>query len=257
MVRTLLLLLLAAAASVRVGGGVQTNRTPPAQRDRVEVQEAPHLPPVTPRYVTSGSRKRDEIALTFDACAIGRRSGYDQRIVDELLRTKTPATFFLGGRWMESHPDPTRRLGRVPFFELGNHTFDHPHPTAISAEALRRELRQTQLIQYRLTGKQGLYFRPPYGECDSSVVRTAASVGLTTIEFDLPSGDPDSSLSAERIVRYVVREVRNGSIIVMHINGRGWRTAETLPRIIEGLRRRHFSFVTISELLRSANAAKP
>jgi peptidoglycan/xylan/chitin deacetylase (PgdA/CDA1 family) len=72
---------------------------------------------------------------------------------------------------------------------------------------------------------------------------------LTVIQYDLPSGDPDPKLTPQAIVRYVVSRARGGSIIVMHINTRGWHTAETLPEIIDGLRKRGFTFVTVSRLL--------
>jgi len=42
---------------------------------------------------------------------------------------------------------------------------------------------------------------------------------------------------------------KSGSIIVMHINRRGWHTAEALPEIISRLRKRGFTFVTVGELL--------
>jgi peptidoglycan/xylan/chitin deacetylase (PgdA/CDA1 family) len=35
----------------------------------------------------------------------------------------------------------------------------------------------------------------------------------------------------------------------MHMNGRGWKTAEVLPRIVLHLRKRGFTLVTVSELL--------
>ena len=41
----------------------------------------------------------------------------------------------------------------------------------------------------------------------------------------------------------------------MHINGRGWHTAEALPAIIEGLHKRGFRFATVGELLQNSEAA--
>jgi len=35
----------------------------------------------------------------------------------------------------------------------------------------------------------------------------------------------------------------------MHVNGRGWHTAEALPAVIETLRAQGFSLVTLSQLL--------
>ena len=40
-----------------------------------------------------------------------------------------------------------------------------------------------------------------------------------------------------------------GSIIIMHVNGRGWHTSEALPTIIDTLREQGYIFVTVSELL--------
>jgi peptidoglycan/xylan/chitin deacetylase (PgdA/CDA1 family) len=67
--------------------------------------------------------------------------------------------------------------------------------------------------------------------------------------YDLASGDPDSTISRERLIRYVVTSARNGSIIVMHMNGRGWHTAEALPEIIQALRAKGFIFSKVSDLL--------
>ena len=77
----------------------------------------------------------------------------------------------------------------------------------------------------------------------------AESLGLIVIQYDLPSGDPDSLISEQAIVRYVSSMARGGSIIVMHVNTRGWHTAEALPEIIANLRKKGYSFVTVSRLI--------
>jgi peptidoglycan/xylan/chitin deacetylase (PgdA/CDA1 family) len=114
---------------------------------------------------------------------------------------------------------------------------------------LRLELKWTQDVLYTLTGRQGTLFRAPYGEIDARVVRLAAEAGLTTVQYDLPSGDPDKRVSKKKLVEYVAGTARSGSIVVMHINRRGWHTAEALPEIIKRLRARGYRFVTVSELL--------
>jgi peptidoglycan/xylan/chitin deacetylase (PgdA/CDA1 family) len=55
--------------------------------------------------------------------------------------------------------------------------------------------------------------------------------------------------SKKKLIEYVTRNARNGSIVVMHINRRGWHTAEALPEIIARLRRRGYEFVTVGRLL--------
>jgi peptidoglycan/xylan/chitin deacetylase (PgdA/CDA1 family) len=135
---------------------------------------------------------------------------------------------------------------------LGNHSFLHPHLTRIPAERVRQELEWTQIVLYSLTGRQASLFRPPYGECDARLAGIAAELGLTTVQFDLASGDPDPAASKDRLVRSVTAGVRNGSMVVMHMNGRGWHTAEALPAIIDELRRKGFSLVRAGDLIRAS-----
>jgi peptidoglycan/xylan/chitin deacetylase (PgdA/CDA1 family) len=107
-----------------------------------------------------------------------------------------------------------------------------------------------------LTGPQAALYRPPYGEHDERISRIAAEAGLITVQFDLASGDPDPGISKGRLLRSVTAGARNGSIIVMHMNGRGWKTAEALPDIIAELRRKGFKLVTVGEMMRDGRGSE-
>jgi peptidoglycan/xylan/chitin deacetylase (PgdA/CDA1 family) len=211
----------------------------------------PPRPPRVPAEVIShGARTVKKIALTFDACSTSKPTGYDERITRVLIETGTPATVFLGGKWIEDHESAARQLASLPLLELGNHTYLHPHLTKIPDDQIREELRQTQEELFKVTGRTATLFRPPYGEYDDRVVKIAAELGLTTIEYDLASGDPDANFTKQKLIEYVTSAARSGSIVVMHINGRGWHTAEALPEIIPTLRKRGFRLVTVGDLLR-------
>jgi peptidoglycan/xylan/chitin deacetylase (PgdA/CDA1 family) len=230
-------------------------QTKPDQRSGSSPQQAPPLRPFHQIVFSHGSRTIKEVALTFDACATRQPSGYDERVTQILLETQTPATIFLGGKWMEEHPEQTKLLESTPLFELGNHSYLHPHMREASDERIRKELCRTQDVMYAMTGRQPTLFRPPYGEHDDRIVRIAAAMGLTTVEYDLPSGDPSPEATKEKLIEYVTTMARSGSIIVMHINGRGWHTAEALPDIIARLRKRGFVFVTVTQLLQHSSPA--
>ncbi len=193
-----------------------------------------------------------KIALTFDACSTKRTPQYDKRITDILIQTRTPATFFLGGRWIEKEEASVTDLGFTPLFELGNHSWDHPHLIKLSDDEIKEQLSKTQEALFRATGKVGRYFRPPYGEYDQRVLKIANSLGLITINYDLPSGDPDQRTTKEKLINWVVGRTKPGSIIVMHMNKKGINTAQALPEIISQLRQKGFHFVTISNLIYSA-----
>ena len=208
--------------------------------------------PVSRGPVTHGSRALRAVALTFDACQTRHRAGYDQAIIRILRATHTPATLFLGGRWMESHREVTHALAQDPLFELASHSYSHPHLARLSQTAIHDEMRRTQDIMFSLAGRRGKLFRAPYGQYDDRVLRIAAGLGLTVVQWDLVSGDPDRRVTARRIVQAVTTRVRNGSIIIMHMNGRGWHTAEALPAIIARLKTQGYTLMTVSDLLRAA-----
>jgi peptidoglycan/xylan/chitin deacetylase (PgdA/CDA1 family) len=150
---------------------------------------------------------------------------------------------------MESHPDVTRDLAEDPLFELANHSYLHRHLPRLSEPEIRDEIKRTQDIMFALTGKQGALFRAPFGEYDDRVLRVAGELGLITVQWDVVSGDPDRRVTARRMIAVVTGRVRNGSIIIMHMNGRGWHTAEALPPIIARLKAEGYTFVTVSDLL--------
>jgi peptidoglycan/xylan/chitin deacetylase (PgdA/CDA1 family) len=118
---------------------------------------------------------------------------------------------------------------------------------------VRQELLRTQSEVQALTGRTPLLWRPPYGEYDARIVKIAADLGLTTIEYDLASGDPDQHATKEKLVEWVLKKVQPGSIVVMHINHLKFHTAEALPAIIQGLRTRGYVLVTVGEMLRESH----
>jgi len=213
------------------------------------VQAAPALPVVVPEVVNNGPRRKKRIALTFDACSTQGPSQFDERVIRTLIDMQAPATLFLGGKWMEEHPDETRELANYPQFELANHTYLHPHLPRENDARVREELARTQDMLYTLTGRRATLFRAPYGEVDTRIARLGAEAGMIAIQYDLASGDPDPNISAKRLIEYVSAQAKNGSIVVLHMNGRGWKTAEALPRIVLRLRKKGYMLVTVSELL--------
>jgi len=200
--------------------------------------------------IEHGRRDSRMIALTFDACPTTLPDEYDEKVIEILLHEKTPATLFLSGRWVEKNQEKVKFLASQPPFEIANHSFWHPHLLEKDDDRILRELKRTQAIIKKVAGGTPRYFRPPFGEVDERVAKLASKAGLVTIQYDIASGDPDEGLSPQRIVRSVLRDAKGGSIIVFHMNRKGVHTAEILPDIIDGLRKKGFTLVTVGELLK-------
>jgi peptidoglycan/xylan/chitin deacetylase (PgdA/CDA1 family) len=199
----------------------------------------------------NGNRASNRIALTFDACETegDTEATFDTEIARILVETQTPATIFLGGLWMRDHPQETIFLASQPLFELGNHSWSHLDFASISLVQMQEELQQTQEMMWEILGRQAHLFRFPFGTYNEQALEAVRQAGMVAIQWDVVSGDPDPNIGAARMTEAVLGQAQPGSIIIMHINGRGWHTAEALPEIIRQLKERGFELVTVSELL--------
>jgi peptidoglycan-N-acetylglucosamine deacetylase len=167
--------------------------------------------------------------------------------VSMLERARARATFFLIG---DQIGPGYRQLMLRELRDgdvLGDHSFSHPNLTA--AGNVAGQLQRTRARIRELTGYTPCVFRPPYGAYDGAVVRTAHSLGLATVLWNV---DPrDWALPGSAAIRRVIlSEVQPGSIIISH-DGVGLRrqTLAAYPGVIAALRARGYRIVTIPELL--------
>lgn len=200
--------------------------------------------------ITHGNRSRPQVALTFDLCETPKKpAGFDPAIVAILQEKQAAATFFAGGLWLQNHPQEAQLLASEPRFEFGNHSWSHPDFRQTDAATISAEINSTEKLLIALTGHSSRLFRLPFGYYDDRVLKTVAANNVRIIQWDVVTGDPDRQVLAADIVRAVKQGAKNGSIVIMHANGRGWHTAEALPAIIDLLRQRGFELVTVSKLL--------
>jgi peptidoglycan/xylan/chitin deacetylase (PgdA/CDA1 family) len=186
---------------------------------------------------------RREVAFGFDDGPYPDTAAF----VRMLARNRAPATFFVIGRQVTAAYRAAMlqelREGDV----LGDHTFSHPDLTR--TRDVRGQLQSTIGAIRRATGYTPCVFRPPYGAYNASVVRTARSLGLATVTWNV---DPSDYLQPgpRTIERRVLEQVQPGSIVISHDGGgpRG-RTLAAYPAIIRALRARGYRIVTIPQLL--------
>lgn len=223
---------------------------------------------IRPVSIEHGSRKGDEVALTFDAdmtpgMIAQLESGevaswFNRAVIKELRRSNTPATIFLTGLWTKTYPSAVRDFASDPLFELANHSWDHAafQPDCYGLDAVtsnagkKAEVSKAHNEIERVSGASPFYFRFPGGCHDTADLRIVAGEGEQVVGWDVVSGDafqPDP----DPIVQAVLERVRGGSIIVMHLHGgsNAPATDEALRRIIPQIRERGLRFVTLSQLL--------
>lgn len=202
----------------------------------------------TPRLVPIYSVEREEkvCAITFD-CAWGTE--YTDAILSALKNSSVRATFFMVEFWAEKYPGFVKKIDESGC-EIGTHSSTHSYMSKLNAEGIKAELSTSSQAIKDVTGKEVELFRPPYGDYDDELIKTASELGYYTIQWDVDSLDW-KDLSAADIAMRVINGVKNGSIILMHNNG--LHTAEAVPVILETLKNRGYSFVPVGELILREN----
>lgn len=193
--------------------------------------------------VQTGEKK---IAISFDA-AWGDE--YTLKVLDILDKYNIKTTFFLVGFWVEKYPDHVREMNNRGH-EIGNHSSTHPHMSQLSKEQMANELNSTGDKIQAITEKKPNLFRPPFGDYNNLLIETAEENGYYTIQWDVDSLDW-KNMGSIQIVDRVVRNVKNGSIVLFHNNSE--YVLEYLPPILEKLQSEGFNIVPIGELIYKDN----
>ena len=204
---------------------------------------------VSPKKVPIYSVETDEkaVALTFDAAW-----GADKTlgILETLEQKDACATFFLVSFWAEKYEDELKTLAASDRIEIGTHSATHPYMSKLSKSQIELELSTSKSLIERISGRKIDLFRPPYGDYSDSLLNVAKEQGLHTIQWDVDSLDW-KGISKEQIASRIVSKCRNGSIVLMHNDGK--HTLEALPSIIDGLRAKGFTFKTVGDLIYKDN----
>lgn len=187
------------------------------------------------------------VVLSFDD---GPNPGSTERILEVLRARRVLASFFLIGERIERYPRLAARI-EADGHQLGNHSYSHPRMVLERPRSYASELDRTDRLIRALGYRGTIDFRAPYGQKLVVLPWLLARRGKLSVLWTVDSRDwidPDPA----SIARRVVRQVRPGSIVLLHDLP---RTAEALPAIIDGLKRRGYRFRTVRPVPRPQAAA--
>ena len=187
------------------------------------------------------------VAISFDACWGNEKTA---GILETLEKHDVKANYFVVGSWAEQYKGDLKMLADSGRVEIGTHSNTHPHMPKLSVKQMELELTTSNALIENITGKKVELFRAPYGDYSDAMLKTAEDLGLFTIQWDVDSLDW-KNLSAGEITNRILSGVKPGSIVLMHNDGKN--TLAALPAIIEGLKNKGYSFVTIGELIMREN----
>ena len=192
------------------------------------------------------------VALTFDA---GANAAGLPSISSTLRARKVPATFFLTGNWARDFPAQANTIAQDGYL-AGNHSMSHLSFTPLTDAQVTAQVQGAQQAILRANGADTRpLFRFPNGDRNSRVIADVNRLGYVTVRWTVDSlgwEGTSGGQSAQSVTSRVLAAAQPGEIVLMHIgsNPKDGTTldAAALPAIIDGLRARGYSFVTLNAL---------
>lgn len=213
---------------------------------RESCRQDPRLPAAAfARVVVHVPVKDNAVGLTIDD---GPHPLVTSLFADILQRYGVHATFFVVGEKVEECPELLRRLVEGGH-EIGNHTYSHPRLGQVKDVEALAEIRAGALAIGRVSGRPTPLMRPPGGGLARDVLRAATAANSTVVLWTHNTNDWLRP-SPEEIAANALRDLRPGSIILMHQGS--MESVRALPLILEGARERGFRLCPVGELLRES-----
>ncbi|WP_433436836.1 polysaccharide deacetylase family protein [Nonomuraea sp. CA-141351] len=225
-------------------------------RTRLGTPETPYTPGTMPpssasippaasnRAGTVDCAKAKCVALTFD----DGPGSYTGRLLDILRESQARATFFTVGVNAAAQPELIRRMSAEGHL-VGNHSWAHKDLSKQATSKIIDSVGHTESAIEAAIGQRPTLLRPPYGAVSQALSDVAAQRGISLVNWDVDTKDQLEEKAGD-IVDLAVRQAHPGAIILMHDIHR--ESVDAVPDILERLRRKGYSFVTVPELYGSA-----
>ncbi|GAA4584202.1 glycosyltransferase [Streptomyces violaceoruber] len=200
------------------------------------------------------------IVLTFDD---GPDLTWTPQVLDILEKYDVPGTFFLVGSMVSRHPGIARDMVEQGN-EVGVHTFTHVDLSYQSQARVTREIEQTQLALAGAAGITSTLFRAPYSSQTDAidnyswpVYESLGADGYTSVFIDTDSDDWKRP-GVSKIVEWATPEDDEGASVLFHdAGGERSQTIEALPKYIERMKAKGYTFTTVSGVMADQQSHQP
>jgi polysaccharide deacetylase family sporulation protein PdaB len=192
-----------------------------------------------------------EVSLTFDI-SWGEKT---LPLVLQILEEKqVPATFFVSGPWGIRHVRALQDIFKRGH-EIASHGDRHINLSQHPKKVVEDNILKAHQDLLSVVEKVAPYFRPPNGDYDDLVIKTARELGFETLIWSVDSLDWKNPGTAYMVKR-VLSRVFPGAIILFHASDSSQQIHLALPEIIEGLREKGLKPVLLSQLFHDGEPAR-
>jgi peptidoglycan/xylan/chitin deacetylase (PgdA/CDA1 family) len=197
------------------------------------------------RYVWDIPNNNKTVYLTFDD---GPTPEVTEWVLDVLKQYEVQGTFFCIGNNINNNPAIFRKViegGHT----VANHTYNHLNGWKNDNKTYFDNIEATEKAIEANGGKEVFkkLFRPPYGKIKGSQAAEVRRLGYRIIMWDVLSADFDRTITPEQCLQNVIKNTREGSVIIFHDSVKAFPNVEyALPRAIEYLKEKGFKFEAIA-----------
>ncbi|MGA8516024.1 MAG: polysaccharide deacetylase family protein [Burkholderiaceae bacterium] len=204
------------------------------------------------RLAVAGSAQHPVAAITLDACG----GAFDVQLINLLVAKQVSATIFVTKKWLDHNRAGTAALLAHPaLFDLQDHGTAHI-PAVIGHRVygiagepdmahVRSEVTGAAQAITQLTGHAPQYYRGATAVYDPAAMRAIEAMGYAIAGFSV-NADAGATLPQPAIVARL-RSVKNGDVIIAHMNKPAGATFEGFAVALPELLARGFRFVRLSD----------
>lgn len=207
---------------------------------------------ISPRTATIA---KPTVALTLDACG----GQYDADIIRLLITYNVPATIFVTKKWMDrNHAGMQDLLAHPELFQIEDHGAEHI-PAVIGAHRrvygilgqpdmahLHREIEVAAADIRNASHRNVSWYRGATAEYDRAAINEIEKMGYKIAGFSV-NADAGATLNRRAVADRLSR-IKDGDIVIAHMNKPRDDTAEGFGDALPQLLARGFKFVTLNDV---------
>jgi peptidoglycan/xylan/chitin deacetylase (PgdA/CDA1 family) len=196
-----------------------------------------------------------KVALTLDACS----GKFDDDLIEFLIQNKIPATIFATKKWLDKNPNGLSIIkAHLSLFDVEDHGEKHI-PAVIGAGRkvygipgepdvihLRREVSEGARAVEEATGVAPHWYRAATAEYDPQSIKEIDKMGYKIAGFSV---NADAGATSTKIaIEKKLEQVKDGDVIIAHMNKPASDTAEGLAVGLAYLIKAGYRFVRLDQV---------
>lgn len=188
--------------------------------------------------------KENSISITFDD---GPNQEFTPFFLELLKKYNAKATFFCIGKNAEKYPEIVQQIINQGH-AIGNHSFAHTNDYGfLNIQQLVEDIFKAQSVLKKISNKQNILFRPPFGVTNPNIAKAIKKFHLQTIGWSVRSYDTKAK-DVNVVVKRITKNLKKGDVILLHDTSQ--LSLSVLEQLLQYLEKQKLHSVSIEQLFK-------